>query len=128
MKELKLIIDNPELERELENFGPVAFFRAPKPNESILGGLSIVLTPKPQTLPEPDWSKLGFLQSGWWVAMDGDGAFFAYEQEPLLSGDSFVSPGYLHYKLHRDLFKSALPTIPTERWREAKWQVPEQAR
>ena len=137
MKELKLIIDNPELERELENFGPVAFFRAPKPGERALGVMlgvlfiqdetydrHIVLTPKLKPFPAPDWSKLGFLQPGWWVAMDEDGCFFAYEREPLLSGDGFVSPGYLHYKLHRDLFKAALPAIPTDRWREAKWQVP----
>lgn len=139
MKELRLIIENPELEKELENFEPVVYFRRPKIGDfSILSDTdtikpvtqayswlsSIILTPKLKPLPEPDWNKLAFLQPGWWVAMDGDGAFFAYEQEPLLSGDSFTSPGYLHYKLHRDLFKSALPTIPTDRWREAKWQVP----
>ena len=138
MKELKLIIDNPKLERELDKFEAVAYFRDPKPGESTLGGILglsviegktpypyVVLTPKPEPLSEPDWSKLGFLQPGWWVEMDRNGEFFTYEGEPKLRHSSFEWLTSCNHALRKELFGAALPTIPLERWREAKWQVPE---
>ncbi len=142
MKELRLIIDNPKLEKELDKFELVTYWRAPKEGQYFLrldgvelatfdrepSYLYIILTPKPQPPPAPDWSKLGFLQPGWWVAMDSDGEFYAYEREPRLLLTSFEAPTSCSYSLKKDLFGAALPTISLARWCEAKWQAPEQSR
>ncbi len=138
MRTLKLIIDDAELEKQLEGFEDTAVWRRPSHGERALSEedmtVSIwfgdsrlnrpVLTPKPKPLPEPDWSKLGMLKSGTWLAMDGTGAWYMHEFQPQAQNAGWERGGDYFWLCAKYLNLTAFPSIPAERWKEACWMVP----
>lgn len=151
MKELKLIIDNPKLEEQLEEFEDVVVLRELKHGEcrhvvasrqvlswsetAICPTERLVLTPKKKPLEEPDWSKLPMLKEGAWLAFNAsslrwclsDGTKPDYCEE---SGYWLGSMGTtIQNPLSTRLFDYSLfPAVPSGREDEACWQVPAKER
>lgn len=134
---LKLKIDNPELEKELEGFEDGCRLGSLEVGTHYISDAycavhcaslpyrwpRIVLTPKP--LPEPDWSKAGMIKSGTWVAMNSSGSWFAFSIEPKINSKwGWDCLGAVTYLYPYILDVSWLPEVPLERWKEAKWRKP----
>lgn len=77
--------------------------------------------PAQSPLPRPEFP--AWIRAGWWVAMDSDGDWYGYKEEPTIlhSEDQWVSPR--PFKIMDDQKTPSMKSISSNRWREAKWQV-----
>lgn len=76
--------------------------------------------PAPAPLPRPKFP--AWIRAGWWVAMDANKEWFAYDIEPLpdeADRDWYVRCNFTYVSNPTP----SMHAIPTNRWREAKWQV-----
>ena len=74
----------------------------------------------PDALPRPEFPV--WIRAGWWVAMDADKEWFAYDIKPLpdeADSDWYVRCNFTCVSNPTESMQS----IPADRWREAKWQV-----
>ncbi len=74
------------------------------------------LPPRP-ALKAP--SPPAWLRKGWWYAMNADGRWFVFMNQPSRTDSGWKAGGYA------SLPAAYQPGVPVERWREACWQVME---
>lgn len=71
--------------------------------------------------PSDEWQWPEFIKPGWWLAMDCDCRWFAYECEPYISGQSWNSNGFATM-ITADLINWTPP--PCADWKTSKRQKP----
>jgi hypothetical protein len=80
----------------------------------------IPTSPTPDALPRPEFP--AWIRAGWWVAMDANGSWNMFENEPTDYDDD--SSWYTTSGLTRSLNDvHTTDGMPINRWREAKWQI-----